>query len=65
MDLQYLTAVDNLAAALRTDATLVCDGRDARRTQAILDAMYRSACGGRDWIDVEAAPFSRDPQGSA
>jgi len=54
VDLEYVTAADNLAAAVRTAATLVCDGRDARRTQAILDAMYRSACGDRDWVEVEA-----------
>ena len=53
VDLEYVTAADNLAAAVRTAATLVCDGRDARRTQAILDAMYRSACGDRDWVEVE------------
>ena len=52
--LEYVTAADNLAAAVRTAAPLVCDGRDARRTQAILDAMYRSACGDRDWVEVEA-----------
>ena len=59
-DLEYVTAADNIAAALRTGAPLVCDGRDARRTQAILDAMYRSACGNRDWVEVEAElPRSR------
>jgi len=54
LDLEYVTAADNIAAAVRTAAPLVCDGRDARRTQAILDAMYRSAYGDRDWVEVEA-----------
>lgn len=51
---EYATAADNMAAAIRTGAPLVADGRDARRTQAVLDAMYRSAHGSRDWVDVEA-----------
>jgi len=49
----WLNATDNFAAAVRTGAPLVCPGRDGRRTQAILDAMYRSACGTRDWVEVE------------
>jgi predicted dehydrogenase len=50
---EWLNNVDNLCAAIRTGAPLVCDGRDGRRTQAILDAMYRSAYD-RDggWTDV-------------
>jgi len=47
--------VDNFAAAVRGGAELTCPGRDGRRTQAILDAMYRSAyhnAGG--WADVTA-----------
>jgi predicted dehydrogenase len=50
---EWLNAADNFAAALRTGAPLTCTGRDGRRTQAILDAMYRSAYdadGG--WVDV-------------
>ncbi|MBM4032893.1 MAG: TIM barrel protein [Planctomycetes bacterium] len=35
--------VDNFAAHLRAGAPLVCDGREGRRSQAVLDAMYRSA----------------------
>jgi len=51
---EWLNDVDNFAAALRTGAPLVCDGRDGRRSQAILHAMYLSAYdhdGG--WVDVE------------
>ncbi len=40
---EWMNAADNFAAALRTGAPLVCSGRDGRRTQAVLDAMYRSA----------------------
>ena len=51
---EWLNSPDNFAAALRTGAPLVCDGRDGRRSQAILHAMYLSAYehdGG--WVDVE------------
>jgi len=51
---EWLNAADNFAAALRTGADLTCSGRDGRRTQSILDAMYRSAYdadGG--WVDVD------------
>lgn len=50
---EWLNAADNFAAAVRTGAGLTCSGRDARRTQSLLDAMYRSAYdadGG--WVDV-------------
>jgi predicted dehydrogenase/sugar phosphate isomerase/epimerase len=40
---EWLSCADNFAAALRTGAPLVASGRDGRRTQSILDAMYRSA----------------------
>jgi hypothetical protein len=47
--------MDNFAAALRGGAEMVCSGRDGRRTQAILDAMYRSAYEtGGGWVGVEA-----------
>lgn len=52
---EWLNAPDNFAAAIRVGAPLVCDGRDGRRTQSILDAMYRSAYdtnGG--WVDVDS-----------
>ncbi len=51
---EWLNNVDNFAAHLRAGAPLVCDGRDGRRSQAVLDAMYRSAYeadGG--WVAVE------------
>lgn len=51
---QWLNAPDNLADAVRTGAPLVCTGRDARRSQAILEAMYRSARAGGGWVPVEA-----------
>lgn len=51
---EWLNAADNFAAAVRTGAPLTCSGRDGRRTQAILDAMYRSAYdAGGGWVDVE------------
>jgi predicted dehydrogenase len=51
---EWLSAADNFAAALRTGAKLVCDGRDGRRTQSILEAMYTSAYDrSGDWVDVE------------
>jgi predicted dehydrogenase/sugar phosphate isomerase/epimerase len=51
---EWLNNVDNFAAHLRAGAPLVCDGRSGRRSQAILNAMYRSAYerdGG--WVKVE------------
>lgn len=50
---EWLNAADNFAAALRTGAPLVCPGRDGRRTQAILHAMYESAYGDQGWVEVE------------
>jgi predicted dehydrogenase/sugar phosphate isomerase/epimerase len=52
---EHLNAADNFAAAVREGAELTCPGRDGRRTQAILEAMYLSAYeNGGDWVDVEA-----------
>ena len=51
---EWLNAADNFAAALRGGAELTCPGRDGRRTQAVLHAMYESAYehdGG--WVDVK------------
>jgi predicted dehydrogenase/sugar phosphate isomerase/epimerase len=51
---EWLNAADNFAAALRSGVPLTCPGRDGRRSQSILDAMYRSAYeadGG--WVAVE------------
>jgi predicted dehydrogenase len=51
---EWLNCVDNFAAALRSGAPLVCDGRDGRRSQAILHAMYVSAYDNDgSWVDVE------------
>lgn len=51
---EWLNNVDNFAAHLRAGAKLTSDGREGRRSQAILDAMYRSALeadGG--WVEVK------------
>ncbi len=51
---EWLNAADNFAAAVRTGAPLVCTGRDGRRTQAILHAIYRSAYSSQQgWAEVE------------
>ncbi|MDT8389829.1 MAG: TIM barrel protein [Lentisphaeria bacterium] len=50
---EWLNAPDNMAAHIRTGAPLVCDGRDGRRSQAVLDAMYRSAYENNgDWVEL-------------
>ncbi len=49
---EWMNAADNMAGAVRTGAALTCDGRDGRCSQAILDAMYRSAYAGGEWVDV-------------
>jgi predicted dehydrogenase len=52
---EWVNTADNVAAALRQGAPLVCDGREGRRTQSVLDAMYRSAYeAGGTWVDVAA-----------
>ncbi len=52
---EWTSCADNFAAALRTGAPLVCSGRDGRRTQAVLDAMYRSAYDHDGaWVNVDA-----------
>ena len=51
---EWLNAADNFAAALRDGAELVCSGREGRRRQAILDAMYRSVYNqAGDWVKVK------------
>ena len=53
-ELEWLNATDNFAAAVRGEAEPLCPGRDGRRTQSILDAMYRSAYeAGGDWVEVK------------
>ena len=55
VDSKWLNAADTFAAALRNGAALTCPGRNGRRTQAILDAMYRSAYeAGGGWVDVRS-----------
>jgi len=56
---EWLNAVDNFAAALRVGAPLVCSGRDGRRTQSVLDAMYRSAKSGGGWVEPLPEPPAR------
>ncbi len=51
---EWLNAADNYAAAVRLGVPLTCDGRDGRRTQSILDALYRSAYSGGPWVNVAA-----------
>lgn len=49
----WINAADNIAAAIRTGAELVCDGRAGRTSRVVLDAMYHSAYDKRgDWVDV-------------
>ena len=52
---EWMNSVDNFAAAIRTGAPLLADGRAGARTQAVLEAMYRSGreLGGA-WADVPA-----------
>ena len=53
VDSPWLSAADNFADALRTGAPLVCTGRDGRRTQSVLAAMYESARNqGGAWVKV-------------
>jgi len=49
----WLNPGDNFASAIRLSTPLVCPGRDGRRSQAILEAMYRSAYGDGGWVRVE------------
>jgi UDP-N-acetyl-2-amino-2-deoxyglucuronate dehydrogenase len=39
----HRAAIENLVAAARGEATLLCDGRDALRSVALVEAVYRSA----------------------
>lgn len=51
---EWVNNVDNFAAHLRAGAPLVSDGREGRRSQAVLDAMYRSALDADGaWVAVE------------
>lgn len=51
-EVEYINAADNFSAAVRLGVPLSCDGRTGRRTQSILDAMFRSAYSGGGWVDV-------------
>ncbi len=57
----WLNAADNMAAAIRSGAALVCDGRAGRQSRAVLDAMYESALRRNgDW--VTPVPFGAGQQ---
>ncbi|MHC4915739.1 MAG: Gfo/Idh/MocA family protein [Planctomycetota bacterium] len=58
---RWLNSMDNLAAAVREGAELLCSGRDGRATQAVLDAMYRSAADGGGWTAVQAGAPAAAP----
>jgi len=51
----WLNSMDNMAAAVRSGAELLCPAGEGRRTQAVLDAMYRSASNGGAWTALRAA----------
>jgi predicted dehydrogenase len=54
VELEWINATDNFAAAVRTGARYLCTGREGRATQSILDAMYRSAYdNGGNWVEVQ------------
>ncbi|OPZ02047.1 MAG: hypothetical protein BWZ10_03388 [candidate division BRC1 bacterium ADurb.BinA364] len=51
---EWANSADNMAAAIRSGAPLLCDGEEGRRSRLTLDAMYRSAReAGGGWVDVE------------
>ncbi|NOZ21450.1 MAG: Gfo/Idh/MocA family oxidoreductase [Planctomycetes bacterium] len=50
--LPWSNLAQNLAAAIRTGAELVCDGRDGRRSRLVLDRMYESADKDGAWVEV-------------
>ena len=50
--LPWSNLAQNLAAAVRQGAPLVCDGRDGRRSRLVLDAMYASARQDGAWVEV-------------
>ncbi len=51
--LEFINATDNFAAAVRGKGKLLCPGNDGRQSQAILDAMYRSAYDANgNWVEV-------------
>ena len=51
----WMNSMHNMADAVRSGAKLLCSGRDGRATQAVLDAMYRSAASGGTWTAVQAS----------
>jgi predicted dehydrogenase len=54
VELEWVNATDNFAACVRTGVKFLCTGRDARRTQSVLDAMYRSAYeADGNWVEVK------------
>jgi predicted dehydrogenase len=51
----WTSMAQNLAAAIRHGAELICDGRDGRRSRLVLDSMYESAARHGAWVEVEGA----------
>lgn len=49
----WTNTAQNLAAAIRTGAELICDGRDGRRSRLVLDRMYASAAADGAWMEVK------------
>ena len=41
----------DMVGAIRTGSALQCDGREARRSVALFDAVYRSSDSG-SWVEV-------------
>lgn len=48
--------LENFVAAIRTGAPLVCDGRDGRRSLALVEAMYQSARSGAATQPATSSP---------
>ena len=49
---RWTNLAQNLAAAIRTGAELICDGRDGRRSRLVLDRMYESATKDGAWVQL-------------
>ncbi len=50
---RWTNSAQNLAAAVRTGAELMCTGRDGRRSRLVLDRMYESAKKDGAWVEIE------------
>lgn len=54
-ELRWANSGQNFAAAIRKGEAIICDGRDGRRSRAVIDAMYESAAEDGRWVDVAQA----------